>query len=213
LKIATIRARAKKFFRIAPPSHDWSHVERTYKICVKIGKREKADLQVLKAAALLHDIARMDEDVSSGKICHAERSATMAKKILKEVDFPRTKIRHVMHCIESHRFRGMRNPRTLEAKILSDADKLDAIGAIGVARAYAYGGEHGYRLYGKIPKNYRLQRFKNPRIHNPVIEYHQKLRKIKDRLLTKTGREIARGRDRFLTKFFERLFKEIEGKA
>jgi len=213
LKIAAIRARAKGFFRIAPPTHDWSHVERTYKLCVKIGKREKADLQVLKAAALLHDIARMDEDVSSGKICHAERSATMAEMILKEVDFPRTKIRQVIHCIESHRFRGRRKPKTLEAKILSDADKLDAIGAIGVARAYAYGGEHGYRLYGKIPKNYRLQRFKNPRIHNPVIEYHQKLRKIRDRLLTKTGREIAKERHRFLTMFFERLLSEIEGKA
>ena len=213
MKIAAIRARAKEFFGSAPPSHDWSHVERTYRLCVEIGKREKADLQVLKAAALLHDIARMDEDASSGKICHAERSAAMSKKILDEVDFPRTKIRQVMHCIESHRFRSMRRPMTLEAKILSDADKLDAIGAIGVARAYAYGGEHGYRLYGKIPKNYKLQRFKNPRIHNPVIEYHQKLQKIKDRLLTKTGREIATGRHRFLTMFFKRLFNEIEGKA
>ena len=213
MKIAVIRARAKGFFRSAPPSHDWSHVERTYRLCVKIGKREKADLQILKAAALLHDIARMDEDASSGKICHAERSATMAEKILKEVKFPRMKIRQVMHCIESHRFRGMRKPMTLEAKVLSDADKLDAIGAIGVARAYAYGGEHGYRLYGKIPKNYKLQRFKNPRIHNPVIEYRQKLQKIKERLLTKTGREIARGRHRFLTMFFRRLFNEIEGKA
>lgn len=213
MKVATIRARAKEFFRTAPPTHDWSHVERTYKLCMKIGKREKADLQVLKAAALLHDIARMDEDISSGKICHAERSATMAKKILKEVDFPKRKIPQVIHCIESHRFRSRRKPRTLEAKILSDADKLDAIGAIGVARAYSYGGEHGYRLYGKVPKNYRLQRFKNPHVHNPVIEYHQKLRKIKDRLLTKTGREIAKERHMFLTMFFERLFKEIEGKA
>jgi len=213
LKIAAIRARAKGFFRIAPPSHDWSHVERTYRLCVKVGKREKADLQVLKAAALLHDIARMDEDVSSGKICHAERSAAIAENILKEVEFPKTKIPQVMHCIESHRFRGVRKPMTLEAKILSDADKLDAIGAIGVARAYAYGGEHGYRLYGKIPKNYRLRRFKDPRIHNPVIEYRQKLQKIKDRLLTKTGREIARGRHMFLTMFFRRIFSEIEGKA
>jgi len=213
LRIAAIRARARGFFRNAPPSHDWSHVERTYKLCVEIGKREKADLHVLKAAALLHDIARMDEDAASGKICHAERSATMAKEILKEVDFPRTKTRQVMHCIECHRFRGARKPKTLEAKILSDADKLDAIGAIGVARAYAYGGEHGYRLYGKIPKNYRLQRFKDPRIHNPVIEYRQKLQKIKDRLLTKTGREIARGRHMFLTMFFKRILSEIEGKA
>jgi len=213
LKIAAIRAKAKRFFRIAPPTHDWSHVERTYKLCVKIGKREKADLQVLKAAALLHDIARIYEDASSGKICHAERSATMAEKILREVDFPETKILQVIHCIESHRFRGMRKPKTLEAKILSDADKLDAIGAIGVARAYAYGGEHGYRLYGKLPKNYRLQRFKDPSIHNPVIEYRQKLRKIKGRLLTKTGREIAEGRHRFLTMFFQKLLKEIEGKA
>ncbi len=213
MKTAAIRARAKEFFRIAPPTHDWSHVERTYKLCVKIGKREKADLQVLKAAALLHDIARMDEDISSGKICHAERSAAIAKEILREVDFPKTKISQVIHCIESHRFRGGKKPKTLEAKILSDADKLDAIGAIGVARAYAYGGEHGYRLYGKFPKSYRLQRFKDPRIHNPVIEYRQKLRKIKDRLLTKTGSEIAEGRHRFLEMFFERLLKEIEGKA
>jgi len=213
LKIAAIKARAKDFFRVAPPTHDWSHVERTYKLCVKIGSREKADLLVLKAAALLHDIARMDEDLSSGRICHAERSATMAKKILKEVDFPEMKISQVIHCIESHRFRGRRKPRTLEAKILSDADKLDAIGAIGIARAYSYGGEHGYRLYGKTPKNYRLQRFKDPRVHNPVIEYRQKLRKIKDRLLTKTGREIAKGRHRFLTMFFKRLFEEIDGKA
>lgn len=213
MRIATVRARAKEFFRTAPPTHDWSHVERTYKLCVKIGRSEKADLQVLKAAALLHDIARMDEDASLGKICHAEKSAAMAEKILRELGFPKMKMPQVIHCIESHRFRGRMKPKTLEARILSDADKLDAIGAIGVARAYAYGGEHGYRLYGKLPRNYRLQRFKNPRIHNPLIEYRQKLRKIKGKLLTKTGREIAEGRHRFLTMFFQRLLKEIEGKA
>jgi uncharacterized protein len=177
----------------------------------RIGRAEKADLEILRAAALLHDIGRKEEEKTG--ICHAEKGALLARKILMDCGFPESKIEAVLHCIETHRFRGDLKPRSLEAKILFDADKLDAIGAIGIARAYSFGGERGQKLYTDSSEANKFELKKQIDLkHTPVVEFTVKLSKIIEHLQTKTARKIARGRHRFMVKFYERLKKEVEGK-
>jgi uncharacterized protein len=117
------------------PGHNIDHVMRVYNLCLNLAKGEKIDREVLQAATLLHDIGG-DKELAdkSGKTDHAVESARMAEPILKKLGFSKEKIRHTQNCIISHRFKTHNKPETLEAKLLFDADKLDALGAIGVAR-------------------------------------------------------------------------------
>ena len=109
-------------------SHAFDHTERVCNLALKIGKKEKADLDILKAAALLHDISRLKEDNNEIE-CHAEHGAEMAEKILKEMNFPEEKIKNVDHSIKVHRHSKGLSGETKEAEILQDADRLDALGA------------------------------------------------------------------------------------
>ena len=139
-----IKKRSEEFFRLS--HHDRFHIERVCNLAVRIAKEENADLNVIKAAALLHDIARAKED--EGKIAdHATEGAKMARKILEEVNFPKEKIAKVIHCIEAHRFKKRMEAKSLEAKILQDADRLDIIGAIGIARVFTRGGWGNKPIY------------------------------------------------------------------
>ncbi len=204
-----IEKRARKYFDHAKPTHDWSHVERVLRMARHIGIIENADIEVIEAAALLHDIGREEGD-RKGE-CHAKLSAKMAKTILEELHFPKTK--SVLHCITTHRFRGDNPPETLEAKVLYDADKLDAIGAIGICRAYSYAGENGQRLYSNFKgKEKQLTKAIDHSEHTPVVEYHVKLSKIKAKMLTHEGKRVAEERDRFMRSFYERLRDEVVGK-
>ncbi len=205
----TIEEEVKEYFKNSKPTHDFSHVQRVYTLCMKIGKKEKADLEVLKLAALLHDIGRIkgDED-------HEIHSAEIAEKIMDNHGIDEKTKRNVIHCIKTHRYRNDAKPETLEAIILYDADKLDAIGAIGICRAYSFGGENGQKLYrkenfsgGEIEISRKLDHVN----HTPVIEYRAKLSKIKDKIMTEGGKKIAEERDRFMKTFFRRLEKEING--
>lgn len=212
-----IEEEARKAFHSAPPTHDFSHTTRVLNMCFAIGRKEGADLEILYAAALLHDIARFDGD-SLGK-CHAELSARKARTILEKARFPLEKRKNVIHCIAAHRFRSDSPPRTLEAKILYDCDKLDAIGAIGICRAYAYCGENGQRLYASFnkhllednPSGKKLSKFTDHSRHNPIIEFQLKLSKIKDKLFTASAKKMADSRHRYMLRFFNRLGREIKG--
>ncbi len=133
---------AKRYYSGDDAAHDFEHVLRVLRLAERIGRAEGADMEVLRAAVLLHDVARVAED--QGGPCHAEAGAQRARQIL--ADHPRVKVEAVAEAIAAHRFRGSHLPETLEAKVLYDADKLDAIGAIGVARAYAIAGRHGQRM-------------------------------------------------------------------
>lgn len=207
-----LEKKAKQSFKNFKPSHDWGHVERVWELCLRIVKNEKADLEVLKAAVLFHDIAREEEDKMFGKgECHAKKGAELAGKILRQMNFPKEKIPKVLHCIRTHRFSGNDIPKSIEAKILFDADKLDVLGAIGIARTYCYSGEYGQKLYSTVPKNYIYKRNHDQRGLSPTILHFVKLQKIKDRMLTATGKKIAKERCEFTKKFFDRLGKEIKG--
>jgi len=205
MKFSHIEQIAKSHFRNAPPTHDWSHTERVLALSLHIGAKEKADLEILRIAALLHDIARLHE-----KQDHAAEGADLARRILLEEKCSEEVTEAVCHCIATHRFRGEITPKTIEAQVLYDADKLDAIGAVGIARAYLFAGENGQMLYTK--KKHSLSRTIDHKNYSPLNEFELKLSKIKGKMLTREGRRIAQERNKYMVRFFERLEKEIEGR-
>ena len=197
------------FFRNARGSHDWDHTERVYRLCLRIGRKERADLDVLKLAALLHDIGRAEEDRSNGRICHAEKGALLADGILRRHRIGAERIARVVRCIETHRYRGRLVPDSLEGKILFDADKLDSIGAVGVGRAFLFAGEVGARLHN--PKVEVRKTKPYTKEDTAYREFLAKLSQIKDRMFTAEGRRLARERHAFMAEFFNRLNKETAG--
>jgi uncharacterized protein len=189
---------------------------------VRLGQGAKIDWQVLKAAALLHDIGRAEEDKDkSGKIDHAVVGAEMAEKILEKLGFSDEKIRHIKHCILTHRYRRGDKPKTKEAKILFDADKLDSLGAIGAARAFSWAGRHNAHLYRTADINKYIRqnlggkingKIKDKTEHSPQIEYKTKLKFLVRRLYTPQARKIGRERKGYLKEFLRRLEKEVKGR-
>ena len=166
-------------------------------------------MTVLLSAAYLHDIGRYHQDRQNGAVCHAEQGARMAQAILANFPFSKIQKENIIHCIRSHRYRGKQIPETTEARVLFDADKLDAIGAVGVARAFLFAGEVGAKLHNpdvniEDTKPYSAD-------DTGYREYRVKLCKIKDRMLTAEGRRIAKLRHSFMEQFFDRFIKEYEG--
>lgn len=207
--VSQVKEEARAFFRSARGSHDWDHTERVYRLCLRIGRKEKADLGVLKLAALLHDIGREEEDRSSGKVCHGRSGAALARKLLEGHNLDKAAVQAVVHCIRTHRFRKRAVPGTLEARILFDADKLDSIGAVGIGRAFLFAGEIGARLHDKGIDVRKTKAYS--REDTAYREYLVKLARIKDRITTREGKRIAAERHRFMAAFFERLNKETDG--
>jgi len=199
----------KPFFQGVKGSHDWDHTLRVCRLCAHIGPLENADMTVLLCAACLHDVGRCKQDETNGRLCHAIEGEKIARPILEKLPLTKEKADNILHAILTHRYRQGHEPKTLEAKILFDADKLDAIGAIGVARAFLFAGEIGARLhnpemdvnktkpYGREDTGYR--------------EYKVKLIHIRDRMLTSEGKRLAKERHDFMETFFAQLQAEYEG--
>jgi uncharacterized protein len=203
--------------------HDMEHVMRVCSLCLQLARNEpNIDQDVLRTAALLHDVARFKEFLDkTGRIDHAVLGAEMAEEILRNLGYPEEKIIQVKHCITVHRYRRKREPQTTEAKILFDADKLDALGATGIARAFMMAGHYNQRIYSDTPIEEYLKEnvigekaecgLKDISKHTPNIEYELKFKNIPSRLYTPKGKEIAKERLQFMESFFERLKREIEG--
>jgi uncharacterized protein len=207
---SAIQEKATAYFKNSRGSHDWSHTERVYKLCVRIGEKEGADLEVLRIAALLHDIGRDEQDRSKGQVCHAKVGAELARQILEDVGLEPDKAEQVLHCIRTHRFRGRHQPETPEAKVLFDADKLDSIGAVGVGRAFLFAGEVGAKVHNRGIDLTKTSSYSEE--DTAYREFAVKLRKVKDRMLTREGRKMAEERHRFMEEFFERLHDEVAGR-
>ena len=204
-----IQTIAQKLFTGARASHDWDHTIRVLRLCEHIGSEERADMDVLRVAAVLHDIGRPHQDACLGSLCHAVHGAMLAEPIVAMLMFSPEQKDNILHCIRTHRFRGMHVPETLEAKVLFDADKLDAIGAIGIARAYLFAGEIGARLHSpEIPAEKSVPYSIDD---TGFREYSVKLCKIKDRMMTSEGKRMAGDRHQFMTAFFNRFLQEYQG--
>lgn len=203
-------------------AHSMDHVMRVYNLCIHLSLFEEGvDMDILVPAALLHDIARVKEDTDETRtIDHAVLGAQMAGVILEGFGYDIDSVNKIKRCIVSHRFRGGEEPDTIEARILFDADKIDAMGAVGLARSYMIAGQYGQKLYAdtglykymeeNIAENERVRDIQK---HAPNIEYEMKFKKIPGMLYTAKGREIANERLSFMEQFFKRLESEINGRG
>jgi uncharacterized protein len=203
---------ARQLYTDDDPVHDFDHILRVLALAERIGAAEGADLEVVRTAALLHDVGR-DEAQATGQD-HAEFAAARARQIL--AGEPAERVAAVVEAILAHRFRAGPPPASLEGRVLFDADKLDAIGAIGVARVFAYSGRAGRRLWAPVPDDYpaRWQRGEvEPGEHTAAHEFVVKLSRLQERLFTPTGRHIAAERHTAMVRFFERLADEVIGRC
>jgi uncharacterized protein len=183
----TIIANLSKELRsLTPPygTHGFEHTERVYNTCRNIGLIEGADLDILLPAALLHDLARGEEN-------HANISAEKAKSILGRFCQSEETIERVATAISTHSFSGNKVPKTLEAKILSDADKLDALGAIGIYRTAVYSGEYARS------------------VDDFINHFNEKLLKLERLIFTNEAKRIARQRTQYMSDFLAHIEKEL----
>jgi uncharacterized protein len=192
-------------------SHDSNHIFRVESLAKSIAEDEGADLEIIEAASLIFDIARDLED--KGKVQdHAEEGANIARKVLKEINFPAGKIENVCHTIYVHRRSKDRIPETIEAKILKDADYLDALGAIDIARSISSSLQsRKYKMPIYVDKVFEPGDKDLSAIHfmshQVSSEKHQP-----EKFYTKKGRQMAKDRYTFLKEFVERFVDEWHGK-
>lgn len=207
-------AQAREWYTDNDTVHDFEHVLRVLRMAERIGKAEGADLEIIRAAALLHDSkgAAPGGDGSERQEHHLT-SAVFAGEVLQAEGWAPERIRAVQHCIRSHRFRAKdEQPETLEARCLFDADKLDVLGAIGVARTIAYATLEGQPAFAEPSTKFLESReLEEGEPYSSYHEYLFKLRQVKDRLLTRTGQAIAAQRATFLDAFYEQLRAESSG--
>ncbi len=206
---AVLYARAR--MAAVKPSHGWDHVERVTELAVRLARAEGADAFIVRLAAILHDIARAEEDAAPGTTCHAEAGGREAREFLVGAGLDDVRARQVADCILSHRFRKNIRPGSIEARVLHDADKLDAIGAIGVGRAFLFAGEVGAKAHNGKADIEKTEAYSEE--DTAYREYSVKLRHLKERMLTAEGRRMAEERHDFMVRFFERLDLEHRGEA
>ncbi|NMC14675.1 MAG: HD domain-containing protein [Chloroflexi bacterium] len=232
------------------PVHGFDHVLRVYHLAEHIAKIEGADIEIVRAAVLLHDVESDQVTVFSSQFSGSEQkvvsgekedgperaaltdprdqflddpkkrlkkrkdhhldAAEFADEVLRAEGWDEARIAAVCHCIRAHRFRDKREPpQTLEAQVVFDADKLDAIGATGVARAIAYATRANQPAYAPASQQFiKTGELEPGEAHSAFHEHLFKLIKIKDCLFTSAGRRIAKERHRFMCAYFDRLVEE-----
>ncbi|PIN97568.1 MAG: phosphohydrolase [Nitrosopumilus sp. CG10_big_fil_rev_8_21_14_0_10_33_7] len=187
-------------------AHDFEHVLRVYKNAQKICKKEKANEKLILSAALLHDIVSYRKSDKRSKLSSIE-SAKKSKQILKKYDFASDEIAIICDAIKDHSFSQNKIPSTIEGKILQDADRLDALGAIGIARVFATGGSLKRPFYN-IDDPFCKTRIPDDKIWT-VDHFFQKLLKLECMMNTKSGKIEAKKRTKVLKEFLNQLKQEI----
>lgn len=196
----------------AEGGHDWFHIERVHKNALLIAATEDCNLEIVQLAALLHDIA--DSKFHDGDETIGPR---IARRFLEEENVDSETIDHVVAIIENISFKGgnvARKFSSVELDIVQDADRLDAIGAIGIARTFNYGGFKNRALYNpEIAPNLSMTKEEYKNNEAPTINhFYEKLLLLKDKMNTQTGRQIAEERHRYMEGFLSQFYAEWEGR-
>lgn len=204
----------KKMLEKDSSGHDWWHTHRVWKMALKIAREEgNVDLFVVQLAALLHDIG-------DWKFCGGNDSVgpKLAKNWLEKLELEENTITQICEIIKEMSFKGAgvkSRMKTKEGMVVQDADRLDAIGAIGIARTFAYGGYKGKKIYDpkiKPEKHESFEQYKSSK--SPTINhFYEKLLLLRDLMNTKTAKRIAKERHEFMVEFLDRFFKEWDGKS
>lgn len=195
----------------AEGGHDWFHIERVYKNAISIAETETCDLTVVKLGALLHDIADSkfhdgDEEIGPQKA----RNYLESQKVSEEI------IKHVIQIIENISFKGGNFEKQFTSKeleIVQDADRLDALGAIGIARTFNYGGFKNRAIYNPtIAPKLNMSKEEYKKSDAPTLNhFYEKLLLLKDKMNTETGKKMAQERHRFMELFLGQFYSEWEG--
>src|SRR5512135_667181 len=201
---------ARAWYTQSDAVHAFDHIQRVYHMAERLARLEGADLEIVRAAALLHDTGETTPGAEE-RASHHFAAADFAAQVLQEEGWPAERIAAVQHCIRAHRFRdGREPPQTPEAKVIFDADKLDVLGAIGVARAVAYATLAGEPVYAQPSQRFLESGEEEPgEPHSSYHEYLFKLSKIKSRLFTSSARALAEQRAAYLAGYYEQLQAEL----
>ena len=187
-------------------AHDFDHIMRVYKNAQKISKKEKANTKLVLSAVLLHDIVSYPKSDKRSKLSSI-KSAEASKKILKKYDFSLDEIQIISDAIRDHSFSQNKIPQTIEGKILQDADRLDAIGAIGVARVFAVSGSEKRPFYS--PNDPFCQK-RTPNDQKWALDhFYKKLLRLESMMNTKSGKIEAKKRTKVLKEYLSQLKKEL----
>jgi uncharacterized protein len=196
----------------AEGGHDWWHIYRVWKTARKIAQSESVDLFVVELAALLHDIA--DPKFHGGD---EEIGPQKAREFLNKAEIDPQTTEHILGIIRNMSFKnslGRVDFHSKEMDVVQDADRLDAVGAIGIARAFNYGGFKNRPLYNpSVKPNLNMSKMEYKKGDSPTINhFYEKLLLLKDKMNTETGRKLAEERHVFMEEFLERFYEEWEGK-
>ncbi|HKJ41608.1 MAG TPA: HD domain-containing protein [Sunxiuqinia sp.] len=196
-----------KHFKGESSGHDWWHIYRVWQLAKQLAEEEKADLFLVEMAALLHDL---DDWKLSSK---SDNEPKQAARWMNEIDVEPIARQRILTIIEEVSFKGAgvkTNPSSLEAQVVQDADRLDAIGAIGIARTFAYGGRKNRLIYDPAVKPEMHDSFSDyQKSTAPTINhFYEKLLLLKDRMNTSSGRQIAEERHHFMEDFLTQFFHE-----
>jgi len=205
--IADCRMKVKSIYEQFDASHDWQHIERVLENARHIAQAEGGDQALIELAVLLHD-------VSDPK--YKKAGEDPEQEILGQLELSDKERNDIRSIIRTVSFKGGTNeePETVEGKIVRDADRLDAIGAIGIARAFAYGGAKGRKLYDRDEQARTAMTESEYRNGDTstVTHFYEKLLLLKERMVTDSGKQMAEERHRFMLSFLEQLQNETDGK-
>lgn len=195
----------------AEAGHDWFHIERVYKNSMLIANEEVCDVQIVKLGALLHDIA--DSKFNDGDETVGPK---VAREFLESQNTDEETIIHVINIIENISFKGgnfEKKFNSIELQIVQDADRLDAIGAIGIARTFNYGGFKNRQLYNpEIAPKFNMTKEEYKKSEAPTLNhFYEKLLLLKDKMNTKTGKQLAQERHKFMELFLSQFYAEWDG--
>ncbi len=210
--IELTKAFVKNTLAEAEGGHDWFHIERVYRNCLLISKHENVDDYIVALGALLHDIA--DSKFHNGDEAVGPQRA---REFLLEINVDTIVIEHVENIIKHISFKGGNHTQSFsspELNVVQDADRLDALGAIGIARTFNYGGFKNQKLYDpEIPPKLDMTKEEYKQSKAPTINhFYEKLLLLKDRMHTKTGKKLALERHRYMEEFLERFYDEWHSK-
>ena len=201
---------AKRVLDSDTSGHDWSHIERVVNTTKTIAKAEGADLFICEAAALLHDV--IDDKI----VQESADALKELKKFLTSIEVTPVQIEAIVSIITRMSFKNHQEKQdlSLEGKVVQDADRLDAIGAIGIARVMCYSGSTGRTIHKpemKPRENLTPEEYRNGE-STAIMHFYEKLLKLKDLMNTKYGNELAKGRHEFLELYLEQFYAEWDGK-
>ena len=197
----------QEFFKDDYSGHDFNHTMRVYKLANNIAIQEHANLEIVSLAALLHDV----DDVKLTQSINYQN----ARLLMNKYGIDQATQEEVIAIIQDVSFKGnqSKSPSTLEGKIVQDADRLDAIGAIGIARAFTFGGNHSRPLYNDEKPERNMDEASNRQHQSSTINhFYEKLLLLKDMMNTECARVLADQRHQFMVNYLEEFFDEIEGK-